>query len=94
MQISGGWMRSIRWLAFTSWLAFLPWSATWSQEMSTRNEASRTTLSPTNSPPQLPGVPIHSPARRKVGFLAGAGLILLSLLILGTGLALVRAFKR
>ena len=35
-----------------------------------------------------------APVRKRAGFLAGAGLVILSLLILGTGLALVRAFKQ
>jgi len=40
------------------------------------------------------GVPIPTPEKRKAGFLAGAGLAILSLLALAAGLALVRAFKR
>lgn len=47
----------------------------------------------TTSSKAVPGVPIP-PERRKAGFLAGAGLAILSLLALAAGLALVRAFKR
>src|SRR5262245_47703008 len=46
------------------------------------------------SSPRPAAVPPDSSTKRKAGFLAGSGLILLSLLALGTGLALVRAFKR
>jgi hypothetical protein len=42
----------------------------------------------------LPGSPIPSHTKRKAGFLAGAGLAILSLLALAVGLALVRTFKR
>jgi hypothetical protein len=42
----------------------------------------------------LPGSPIPSHTKRKAGFLAGAGLAILSLLALAAGLALVRTFKR
>jgi hypothetical protein len=38
--------------------------------------------------------PIRSPVKRKAGFLAGAGLAILTLLGLGAALALVRSFKR
>ena len=45
------------------------------------------------SPPSVE-TPMPAPAKRKVGILAGAGLIALSLLALAVGLALLRAFKQ
>jgi hypothetical protein len=47
-----------------------------------------------NVPTPLPGLPITPEKKRKAGFLAGAGLAILSLLALAAGLALVRTFKR
>ena len=40
------------------------------------------------------GSPLPAATKRKAGFLAGAGLAILSLLALAVGLALVRTFKR
>jgi hypothetical protein len=40
------------------------------------------------------GTPLPTATKRKAGFLAGAGLAILSLLALAAGLALVRTFKR
>lgn len=48
---------------------------------------------PRASAPPVPG-PRASQTRTKAGFLAGAGLAVLSLLILAAGLALVRTFKQ
>ena len=38
--------------------------------------------------------PVDSHTKTKAGFLAAAGLVILSLLVLATGLALVRTFKQ
>jgi hypothetical protein len=38
--------------------------------------------------------PAPAPHKRKAGFLAAGGLVVLSLLVLATGVALVRAFRR
>ena len=56
-------------------------------------------LTPTNRPVKIvPTAPVKAPlppaAKRRVGFMAGAGLAILSLLALGVGLALARTFKR
>jgi hypothetical protein len=45
-------------------------------------------------PAQPRTTPVDAPTKKKVGFMAGAGLLILSLLALGTALALIRAFKR
>jgi hypothetical protein len=45
-------------------------------------------------PAQPRTTPMDAPTKKKVGFMAGAGLLILSLLALGTALALIRAFKR
>ena len=37
---------------------------------------------------------MDKPTKARASFLAGAGLVILTLLVLGTALALVRAFKR
>jgi hypothetical protein len=42
----------------------------------------------------VPPDPTEAPRKRKAGFLAAAGLIILSLLVLATGLALLRAFRQ
>jgi hypothetical protein len=47
-----------------------------------------------NTPAPPSGTPLPAAAKRKAGFLAGAGLVILSLLALAAGLALVRTFKR
>jgi hypothetical protein len=54
----------------------------------TTNQAAKTVPTP------RPGPAIPPEKKRKAGFLAGAGLAILTLLALGTGLALVRTFKR
>jgi hypothetical protein len=46
------------------------------------------------TPDQNRGNPVDTHTKTKAGFLAGAGLLILSLLGLGTALALVRAFRR
>jgi len=48
------------------------------------------TKQPVPAPPQ----PVEPGAKRKAGFLAAAGLAILSLLVLATGLALLRAFRQ
>ena len=59
------------------------------------NAVSVATNQPANSvPAPLPDSPISPEKKRKAGFLAGAGLAILSLLALAAGLALVRTFKR
>lgn len=50
------------------------------------------TAKPVSTPPPRP--PIPTTTKRKAGFMAGAGLAILSLLALAAGLALVRTFKR
>lgn len=47
----------------------------------------------TNSTQQTP-TPVPTPNRRRVGFLAGGGLLVITLLVLAVGLALVHTFKR
>jgi hypothetical protein len=49
---------------------------------------------PDRTQPSPAPAPAHRPAKKKAGFLAAAGLAVLSLLVLAAGLALLRAFRQ
>lgn len=57
--------------------------------------AASVSTSGTNISSRTPAAePLDNQTKTKVGFMAGAGLLILALLGLGTALALVRAFRR
>ena len=62
-------------------------------QAATEHSGANTNVTSASASPPI-SHPVASPAKTKAGFLAGAGLVILSLLILAPGLALVRTFKQ
>ena len=84
-------MRARRIILLLLWLALAGTPLAGTQAQARPAPVFAAAVSTTNAPAKPPLTPGN---KRRAGFMAGAGLIILSLLGLGAGLALVRSFKR